>query len=556
MAIARQAKSLQELLREQGRLSAEQLQAAQARAASSGQSLKQVIVQQGLMTEEALTALLAEAFGMTTVDLASYQIKSELTQLVPESLARKHTLIPIFKIGQTVTIAVADPLNVFALDEVRLKSRCDVKAVLAGESAIRRPVDQYYGASGTIAEVAKMLETTQATTAEDAGASMQDGSVIKLLELLVLQAIKEGASDIHLEPGEGGLRTRLRIDGILHEVAGPPAHLHSAVVSRIKVLANLDLAEKRKPQDGRFRFNAEHKEIDLRVSTIPTLFGEKVVMRLLDRSAVLLGLEQVGFSPDTLAQFQQMMKAPYGIFLVTGPTGSGKTTTLYGALSTINAGEKNILTIEDPVEYQLRGINQVQVNLKADVTFASALRAFLRQDPDVIMVGEIRDRETADIAIQAALTGHLVLSTLHTNDASSALARLIDMGIEPFLISSSIVGVIAQRLVRVLCPRCKQADPGTAALLKDLEPPAGTKLFHAAGCEHCKKRGYRGRVGIFELLPMTDAIKQHVTARSASHVIRDTARKAGMRTLRDDGLLKAAAGTTTIEEVLRVTQLE
>ena len=550
MSTTRQVKSLPELLREQGLISPQQLQAAQSQAARSGLSLRQTVVQQGLIGESELTNLLAEQFGMTTVDLSNYMIKPEAIQAVPESLARKHAIIPLFRIGPTLTVAVADPLNFFALDEVRLKARCDVKAVLACDSAIRKAIDQYYGSAGTVEKVAKVLEAARTPTLE--ADSAQDGPVIKLVDLLVTQAMKEAASDIHLEPGDGALRTRLRVDGLLHEVAGPPTQLHAAVVTRIKVLANLDVAEKRKPQDGRFRLRLEGKDIDLRVSTVPTQFGEKVVMRLLDRSAAVVSLDQLGCPPQTLERLSALIRRPHGILLVTGPTGSGKTTTLYAILSVLNSIEKNILTVEDPIEYQLAGINQVQVNPKADITFASALRAFLRQDPDIIMVGEIRDRETADVSIQAALTGHLVLATLHTNDAPGALARLMDMGIEPFLIGSSVVGILAQRLVRVVCPRCKRPDPTAGAALGI----DGKRCVRGAGCEACKQRGYRGRLGLFELLTVTDEVRGHIAERAASHVIRETGRAAGMTTLREDGVAKVLAGVTTAEEVLRVTQLE
>ena len=568
MPAVRQTKPLSELLLEQGILKPEQLHAVQAQAAKLGLSLARVLTQQGLITEQELTQLLAEQSGMTAIDLANYLIKPEVIQLVPESLARKHTLIPVFKIGEQLTVAVADPLNFFVLDEVRLKTKHEVKAVLASETAIHHAIAQYYGASGTIEEVAHAIHAAQLPPKEEDAA--QEAPIIRLVDLLITQAMKEGASDIHLEPGEDTLRTRFRIDGVLHEVNGPPKHLHSAVVSRIKVLANLDIAEKRKPQDGRFRLKMEQKELDLRVSTIPTQFGEKVALRLLDSATLLLGLEQLGLSSEVLVQFQRLIRAPYGIILVTGPTGSGKTTTLYAALSAINSVERNIVTIEDPIEYQLPGINQVQVNPKADVTFASALRAFLRQDPNVIMVGEIRDRETAEIAIHAALTGHLVLSTLHTNDAAAALTRLIDMGIEPFLIASATIGIVAQRLVRVICPKCKEPfhppkDLVNELSIADLRLPIENRqssienslqLFRGKGCAACKHTGYKGRVGIFELLLMTEAIREHVGATSASHVIRDTARQAGMKTLREDGLAKATAGLTTLEETLRVTQLE
>ena len=554
MAVVKHAKPLHELLLEQGTLTRDQLQSAQAEAAKTGYPLKRVLVQKGLIAEQDLTALIASQSGVTHIDLSNHLIKPEVIQLVPEALARKHTIIPVFKIGDSLTVAMDDPLNFFAIDELRLKTKCEIKAVVASETGIRQAIEQYYGAAGTIAEVAQAIQEAALPKQDEELAA--EAPVIRLANLLIMQAVKERASDIHIEPGDGVLRTRLRIDGVLREIHGPPAHLHSAVVSRIKVLAKLDIAEKRKPQDGRFRLKMEEGEIDLRVSTVPTQFGEKVVMRLLDSANAILSLESLGLNDSMGRHVEQLIRAPHGILLVTGPTGSGKTTTLYAALNVINAVERNIMTIEDPVEYRLPGVNQVQVNPKADVTFASALRSFLRQDPDVIMVGEVRDRETAEIAIQASLTGHLVFSTLHTNDAPSSLTRLIEMGIEPFLVASSVSGVLAQRLVRVICAKCKEPYRPTEALAQELQLPAAGTLFRGKGCGTCKQTGYKGRIGIFELLPMTERIKDLVVSRAAAHAIRDAARKDGMRTLRDDGVAKVLAGVTTIEEVLRATKLE
>jgi type IV pilus assembly protein PilB len=578
MTVAKHTKPLHELLLEQGVITRDQLQGAQAEAAKSGYPLKRVIVQKGLMTEQDLTSLIATQFGVMHVDLGNYLIKPEVVGLVPEALARKHTLMPVFKIGESLTVAMDDPLNFFAIDELRLKTKCDIKTVIDSESSIRQAIDQYYGAAGTIAEVAQAIQKAALSQKDEEVA--EEAPIIRLVSLLIMQAVKERASDIHIEPGDGILRTRFRVDGVLREVNGPPLHLHSAIASRIKVLAKLDIAEKRKPQDGRFRLEMEGKDIDLRVSTVPTQFGEKVVMRLLDSASSLWSLEQLGLDEPMRIPVERLIRSPYGILLVTGPTGSGKTTTLYAALSLINSVERNIITIEDPVEYQLPGISQVQVNLKAEVTFASALRSFLRQDPDVIMVGEIRDRETAEIAIQAALTGHLVFSTLHTNDAPGSLTRLIEMGIEPFLIASSVLGILAQRLVRVVCQKCKEPYRPAANVASEFQLPGNASLSRAKGCASCQHSGYKGRIGIFELLPMTEAIKGLVVSKASAHEIRETARKAGvldmpgashaprsqagvdgerqagMRTLRDDGLAKALAGITTIEEVVRVTRLE
>ena len=520
----------------------------------SGQPLKLVLVQKGFVSEADLTALIAVQSGVMSLDLANHLIKPEVVQLVPEALARKYTLMPVFAIGESLTVAMDDPLNFFAIDEQRLKAKREIKTVVASETSIRQAIEQYYGAAGTIADVAQAIQ--EAALPQNEKEAAAEAPIIRLVNLLIMQAVRERASDIHIEPGEGVLRTRFRVDGVLREVNGPPVHLASAVVSRIKVLAGLDIAEKRKPQDGRFQLKMEGKGIDLRVSVVPTQFGEKVVMRLLDPANAVLSLSQLGLEDAAREQVERLIRAPHGILLVTGPTGSGKTTTLYAALNLINSMERNIITIEDPVEYRLAGVNQVQVNPKAEVTFASALRSFLRQDPDIIMVGEVRDRETAEIAIQAALTGHLVFSTLHTNDAPGSLTRLIDMGVEPFLVASSVIGVLAQRLIRLVCQKCRESYEPAAALAAQLHLEKRAMLYRGKGCASCRQSGYKGRLGIFELLPMTGAIKDLVVSKAPAHAIRERAREAGMRSLRADGVAKACAGVTTIEEVIRVTQLE
>jgi type IV pilus assembly protein PilB len=555
MKTINQSKSLTELLLTSGNISPEKLRDAQEKAISTGVSLKKVISQMGLIGEKELVAILADKFNMTIVELSNHTIKPEVIGLVPEPLARKHCLIPVFKIANSLTVAISDPMNLFSLEEIRLKTKCDVKAVLATELDITEAIEKCYGNTHVAKEVAQAIKQAQVDGTEEMDES-SESPLIRLVDLLISQAMKEGASDIHIEPAEDRFRTRFRIDGMLHEVNGPPRHLHSAVVSRIKVMANLDIAEKRKPQDGRFRIKVDDKQLDLRVSVLPTQFGEKIVLRLLDSSTLILGLEQLGFSPEALDYFKQLIYSPYGILLVTGPTGSGKTTTLYAALHAINSVSKNIITIEDPVEYQLSGINQVQVNPRAEVTFSSALRAFLRQDPDVIMVGEIRDKETAEIAIQAALTGHLVFSTLHTNDSAGSLARLTDMGVEPFLISSSVIGIVAQRLVRVICPKCKEPANISASVLDELKLEPAMNFMRGRGCDACKNTGYKGRIGIFETLTITDGIRQLVGSKASSQNIKDAAIKDGMKTLREDGLSKAAKGITSLEEVLRVTQMD
>ncbi|MCX5713046.1 MAG: GspE/PulE family protein, partial [Candidatus Omnitrophica bacterium] len=386
-----------------------------------------------------------------------------------------------------------------------------------------------------------------------AGAA-EEAPVIKLVNLIIMQAVKDKASDIHVEPGEEKVLIRFRIDGILHEIQQIPKHLQSALASRVKVMAKMDISEIRNPQDGRIQLKMESKSLDLRVSTFPTMHGENIVMRILDKSSVILGLKELGFAKNDLAEFDKIVRHPNGIVLVTGPTGSGKTTTLYAALSAINSIEKNIITIEDPVEYEIPLIRQTQVNPRAGLTFANGLRSILRQDPDIIMVGEIRDKETADIAIQASLTGHLVLSTLHTNDAASSLTRLIDMGIEPFLIASSVIGILAQRLVRVICPKCKEKYMPSDEIIKDLGLDQKIELFRGKGCMHCRNTGFTGRIGIFELLTVTEEIKNMVTSKRSANEIKKKALEQGMRVLRDDGMEKVKSGITTAEEVLRVTE--
>jgi type II secretion system protein E len=490
---------------------------------------------------------------------------------------------------------MVDPLNVFAIDAVRQATGLDVQPVVSREQEVLKSINRYYSITSSMERVAKSLDD-QRTGQERRGetrdrrageASLddayrmdelgdmtliremrsvtgelkaEDAPVIKFVNMMIAQAVREGASDIHLEPDEGVLRIRYRVDGLLREILSSPRHLQAGVTSRIKIMANIDIAEKRIPQDGAIQIKVGKKDLDIRVSTLPTVFGEKVVMRLLDKSNVLVGLEESGLDDHFLPVFRRLIRRPYGLILVTGPTGSGKSTTLYAALQEINSIDKNIVTIEDPVEYQLKVINQVQVNPKAGVTFASGLRSILRQDPDVIMVGEIRDKETATIGIQASLTGHLVFSTLHTNDAPSAVTRLTDMGVEPFLIASTISGVIAQRLVRRVCQRCKQPYAPPPELLRNLSMngagggPVDAQYMHGKGCQECRETGYAGRIGIFELLLIDDAIRSLIVSRSSSREVQTAARKSGFTTLRENGLGKAAKGLTTLEEVMRVTQ--
>jgi len=547
-----------------GIVSKQQFESAREESKNKGLPINKVLISKGIVKEKDIASVISERLGIPFMDLSDYLIDADVIKLVPESIAQRYKLIPLFKIGQTLTVAMADPQDINALDQVRLKSGCEIDAVLATETDIKNAMDQYYGTSGGVEEVIKQMNEVKrsapvAPASDKELAKMaEDAPVVKLVNMIIIQAVTEKASDIHIEPDEKVLRVRYRVDGILHEVPKPPKDLEAAIISRVKVLASMDIAERRKPQDGRIMMKMQGKDIDMRVSCFPTVYGENIVIRLLDKTSLLLGLSELGMRPEMHKTFDKIIRKPFGIMLVTGPTGSGKTTTLYAALNTINSEEKNIITIEDPVEYQISMIRQTQVNPKAELTFASGLRSILRQDPDVIMVGEIRDSETAEIATQAALTGHLVFSTLHTNDASGAITRLADMGIEPFLISDAVIGVLAQRLVRVICPKCKEKLVPTDATLKDLklERSDDLALYHGKGCVKCKDTGYVGRVGIYELLVIDDELRKLIIAKAPADQIKAKAVEMGMKTLYEDGIAKALAGITSVEEVLRVAREE
>jgi len=565
MAIKKVKKSLGESLVEEGIITAEQLKQAQAEEKRQGLRLRQVLVKLGFIDEDDLVSFLSSKLGLPKIELENYLIDPKIIELVPEILARKYELIPVLKIGNRLTCAMLDPWNVFALDEIRMKTNLIIEPAVATEKEIKKALNQYYGAKGTMEELIKTLDEKkfevkkeEETDTKKLRGMTEEPVIIRLVNLIIAKAVKEGASDIHIEPEENELKTRFRVDGMLHEATYPPKHLQSAVISRIKIMANLDIAERRKPQDGRFTINMEGREIDVRVSSIPTVYGENIVLRLLDITSALLALEKMGFSKEMLAKYQKLIVRPHGILLVTGPTGSGKTTTLYASLDKINTVEKNIITIEDPVEYKLEGIRQIQINPKVDLTFANGLRSILRQDPDVIMVGEMRDFETAEIAIQAALTGHLVFSTLHTNDASGAVTRMIEMGVEPYLVSSSVIGVLAQRLVRTICPDCKEKYKPSKEELKDVGLTGNEKIdFHKGkGCDKCMGTGYKGRIGIYELMIPNDDIRNLIIAKAPIDDIRKKAKEAGMIALKEDGLNKIKEGLTTVEEVLRVAEEE
>lgn len=554
-------KPFEELLLEQGFISEAQVKSAREEARKTGVKIKKVLVKLGFVREEDLAALDALQLGVPYVSINDYDLNPDVVKIFPEILAKKHKVLSLFKIRDRLTVAMSNPADLVAIDELRAKAGCEVDAVLSADSEIAEAIDQYYGASGSLKEFLDELAGSHAVEARGTGEKAlatlaAEAPVIKLVNLILMQAIRERASDIHVEPDDEKLRIRFRIDGLMHEILSPPKEFEAPIISRVKVLSQLDIAERRKPQDGRFHVKIENREVDVRVSTLPTVHGENLVMRILDKVGVQLKLPELGFNQNHLRHFERLIRKPYGIILVTGPTGSGKTTTLYAALETINTEDKNIVTVEDPVEYHLKLIRQSQINPKAGLTFATGLRSILRQDPDIIMVGEIRDTETADIAVQAALTGHLVFSTLHTNDAAGALTRLIDMGVEPFLISSTVVGVLAQRLVRRICEHCKEGYQPQEGELASFHMPAGVsigELMRGKGCIRCKNTGFRGRVGIFELLVMGDAIRKLVARRASSDEIKKKAIEEGMLVLQQDGLAKVAKGVTTLDEVVKST---
>ncbi|MGW8208423.1 MAG: type II secretion system ATPase GspE [Syntrophobacteria bacterium] len=559
---------LGDVLVEQGWITPEGLEDGLAAQAENGERLGQILVQQKKITERELLEALALQLDLEVMEsIDDKELRFDLVEKLPIQYLKKHLIFPFQSEHGTLRMAVNDPLDLEVLDDLRILYSVDeIKPVLVPAREIVSAINRTYGQANDTAEqiIQDMDQGEEShhlfTELEEGGDLLDETSeapIIKLVNHVFGQAVKSQASDIHIEPYQQHLQVRFRLDGVLHNVLSPPRRLHAAIVSRIKVMARLDIAEKRLPQDGRMEVKIGERLVDVRVSCLPTAFGERVVLRLLEKSGKLLSLEEVGLTSAALAEMKKLLQLSHGIILVTGPTGSGKTTTLYAALSYINSPDRNILTIEDPIEYQLDGIGQMQVNPKINLTFASGLRSMVRQDPDVILVGEIRDRETADIAIHAALTGHLVFSTLHTNDAASAVTRLIDMDIEPFLVSSAVQAIIAQRLVRVLCPHCKEPyEPEEAQWTElGLEKDTLGPIFRAKGCEKCLETGYRGRTGIYEFLRMTESIKGLVLQTSDSNQIGRAARKEGMVSLREDGIQKVIEGKTTISEVLRVTQI-
>jgi type IV pilus assembly protein PilB len=549
------------LLLREGLITEAQLDAALSESVASQKPLGRVLIESGTVNESDVVRLLARQVGLDFVDLSERPPDPTASVLVSEAVARRYEAVAVGWEHGRLVVAMADPSNVFAIDDIRAASGADVKCVVATSSQIQDAISRLYRIDSEVgnlaAEAAAGMDDAQ--DLETVGEVVEDAPIIKFVNLLITQAVTDRASDIHVEPTESDLRIRFRIDGVLHEVMRSPRSIQNGVISRLKVMAEINIAERRVPQDGRMSLKVAGRAIDLRVATLPTVFGEKVVMRILDKGQALLSLDELGFLPDTLTRFEHSYRKPYGMILVTGPTGSGKSTTLYATLNILNQTDRNLITVEDPVEYRIPGINQVQIHPKAGLTFATALRAILRADPDIVLVGEIRDRETAIIGIEAALTGHLVLSSLHTNDAASTPLRLVEMGVEPFLVTSALDCVVAQRLARRLCDRCKEAyQPSEAELLdsgwpnQELAQGEWPTLFRAIGCQACGRTGYRGRLAIHEVLVVTEEIERLVVERASSEDVGKMAIAQGMMTLRRDGLQKAALGRTSLEEVLRV----
>ena len=566
------SRRLGDLLVREGLINQEQLQRALADQKGNNEKLGSILVRLSIINDDQLIAFLSKQYGIPSITLTQLDVDVEVVKLVPAQIARKYEVLPIKRTGNQLTLAMADPTNVFAVDDVGFMTNLQVVPVVASQGAIRKAIDRLYEAqTGGLAEVLSEMDAAvgdvEVVEGEDEQwakadifelkESADEAPVVRLINMILVDAIRRGASDIHLEPYEKVFRVRFRIDGVLHEIMTPPKRLEAALTSRVKIMSNLDIAERRLPQDGRIKLRYNQREIDFRVSTLPTIFGEKTVMRILDKDALQLDLALLGFDPWSLEQFTRAINQPYGMILITGPTGSGKTTTLYSAIHTINSPDVNIMTAEDPVEYNLKGVNQVQINEGIGRTFAAALRSFLRQDPDIILVGETRDLETAQIGIRAALTGHLVLTTLHTNDCPSTVARLLDMGIPPFLVSSALTLILAQRLGRKICKDCKQPyDANEETLVPYGHVPQGLgkiQLYKGKGCQSCSFTGMKGRVAIYEVMPISEKIREMILRNAPTADIRDMALSQGMKTLRQNALQKVLEGVTTVEEVLRVT---
>ncbi|MGQ0733437.1 MAG: type IV-A pilus assembly ATPase PilB [Acidobacteriota bacterium] len=579
-----------ELFLKERRITPEHLQEALTYQRQHGTKLGPTLVKLGFVKDEEITALLSKQYGVPSIALHEFEIDPAIIKLVPADTARKYQVVPLSRSGATLTIAMTDPANVFAMDDVKFMTGYNVEPVVASETALLDAIEKYYGPAAALSKASvamamgesaldvatralgeipvltgdgdvEVIDEIEEISAETLARQGEEAPVIKLVNVILMSAISKGASDIHIEPYEKDYRVRYRIDGLLYNIMTPPMKMRDAIASRVKIMAKLDIAEKRLPQDGRIKIrfsdNGIPRDIDFRVSCLPTLFGEKIVMRLLDKSKLMLDMTRLGFEAQSLARLEAAIQKPWGMVLVTGPTGSGKTNTLYSSISRINTPETNIMTAEDPVEFNLQGVNQVQVRENIGLNFAAALRSFLRQDPNIILVGEIRDFETAEIAVKAALTGHLVLSTLHTNDAPSTINRLMNMGIEPFLVASSLNVICAQRLVRRVCSNCRVEDPVAAHALEQIgftiDDARTVKPFKGTGCELCNRTGYKGRVGLYEVMEITNDLRELILVGASALELRRKAVEEGMITLRGSGLQKIKEGVTSVEEVLRET---
>jgi type IV pilus assembly protein PilB len=560
------AKKLGQILIKKHLITPSQFDEAMKAVAENGEqdtSLDQYLIQKGYIEEKEVLRIEGEQIGYPYIDLSEVEIDPKLVKVIPRHIAEKYKILIVNREDGKISLAMANPLNVFAIDDIMTLTGNKIQPMLGAENQLIEKINAIYSQLDSADEILGDMsveedgqmqsvreEETLSTTQLQAAA--EEAPVVRLGNSLIMQAVKDGASDIHVEPAKTSVRIRYRIDGVLHETHKFPRKLHAALVSRFKILAKLDIAERRVPQDGRIPLRVEGREIDLRVATVPTVWGEKVTMRILDKSSVLVGIERLGFDADDLQTFRKLITKPYGIIFSTGPTGSGKTTTLYAVLNELNDPEKNLISIEDPIEYQLPGVAQAQINLRAGMTFAAGLRAMLRQDPDIVMVGEIRDKETAETAIHASLTGHLVLATIHANDSASTVTRLFHMGVEPYLVASAVVCILAQRLVRKICPECKIDYVPPPEALQRLGIPPGTKLYRGQGCEFCRQTGYLGRVGVFELMKIDDELRSLITDEASAPEIRRKALELGMYTLQQDGIRKVISGVTSIEEAMRV----
>ncbi len=558
-----------QMMQEQGMITPEQIDAAVMALQANGETVIDHLIKSGEVSEETLLHLIAGQFGMEVVNIDAAALDPQLAKVMTAEDARKYGVVPLHRAGDTLTVAMTDPLNYDALDRLRFVLKINVEGVVAPRADIAKALDTLYPGESDMDAILSEIDDGSANVEMRGGGALDeqlgvndaaesDAPIIKLVGMIIMEAFNRRSSDIHLEPLENRFRVRYRIDGALQEMEPPPKRLQPAILQRVKIMSGMKISEKRTPQDGRIQINIKGRDLDLRVSSVPTNHGESIVMRILDKQNLALGLPQLGFLSDDQSRFEQLIGLPDGVLLVTGPTGSGKTTTLYACLGQINRTDRKIITVEDPVEYQMSGINQVQVNRDVGLDFSAALRSILRQAPNIVMIGEIRDIETADIAMEAALTGHLVFSTLHTNDAPSAVTRLQDMGVKPYLVASAVQAVMAQRLVRCICPECKEERKPTERELRMLGETnaagiVNATLYRGRGCPNCSLTGYKGRKGIFEIFSMSDAMQRMIFDQRPANELRIAAREAGMRTLREDGLLKVASGMTTLEEVLRAT---